>query len=112
MQEIVLVILAVLLIFYLFSTDNKKETIIWFQRPSCPHCSRMQGEWNKFLQSARIETPDIEIKEVNIEKDPQIARKYNITSVPFIIKIKPCGKQIVYDGDRTAETLLHFAKNA
>lgn len=113
MESIILVVLVVLILFYLFSgNSNKKETIIWFHRPSCPHCVRMQAEWDKFVQIAKIETPDVEIKEVNIEEDPQMAKRYDITSVPFIIKIKPCGKQMVYDGDRTAETLLHFAKNA
>lgn len=112
MEKIALAILAILLIWYLFSGNSKKETVIWFHRPSCPHCVRMQGEWNKFVKHAKQELIDVEIKDVNIEKDPETADKFQIESVPFILKIKSCGKQMVYDGDRSAKTLMDFAKYA
>ncbi len=111
-MEVILVILVILTALYLFYGKEKKETIIWFHRPSCPHCVKMQGEWNKFVKQANIDLQDVEIKDVNIEKDPVTAEKFHINSVPHIIKIKSCGKQIVYDGDRTAKTLMEFAKNA
>jgi glutaredoxin len=111
-MQAILFILTILVVLYLFSGNSKKETVIWFHRPSCPHCVNMQGEWNKFVKQANSELRGIEVKDVNIEKDPETANKFQITSVPFIIKIKSCGKQMVYTGDRTAKSLMEFAKNA
>lgn len=84
------------------------DTIIWFYMPGCGHCTKMEGEWTKFCSQL---PKHIRVKKIDITdpKNQKITMKYNVQGVPYIIRLCSNGSFSVYQGDRTAASLLLFA---
>ena len=105
----VIVSVAVLVIAYLIITDKKK--IIRFYSDSCRYCIESQAEWDKFCHHARH---DYEIMNVNTKaqcpKIRHLMEKYDVTSVPTIVKVSWWGSS-TYKGRHRAHDYLKFASD-
>lgn len=87
---------------YLFYTD-------W-----CPHCKTDRPEWDKFknsISSSGVNGVKIRFIEVNCEKDPGTAEKYEVEAYPTI-KLVYDGKVIEYDAKTEVDTLKEFVKSS
>ena len=81
--------------------------IIWFYRPGCGYCTRMNDEWEKFAAQA---PSYIQLYKINVSnpKYVQMANEYDVTGVPHIVKEKN-GRRTVFKGQRTASEFYKFA---
>lgn len=80
------------------------DRVILFYLPSCGPCRNFLPTWNKFFPP-----PSIKKEKIDSSIFYDIANSYNVKSFPTVLLIKN-GKQIVYKGDRSLESLRHFAK--
>ena len=87
---------------------NSKTTLYLFQRPDCPYCAKMEGQWNSVEQE--LKNSDIKVRNININesKNAQIKEDFNISTVPHIVKHKPNGEKVVYTGARTKKDILKW----
>jgi thiol-disulfide isomerase/thioredoxin len=85
-----------------------KCDVIWFFRDSCGYCKKMSSEWDKFVKMSPHYIRPVKI-DVSKPENFAIARKYNVNSVPYIVKIQK-GKSEVYAGNRTALEIMKWAK--
>lgn len=102
-----LLILIILIIYllYRYARKNKKIVIVWFYRPDCGYCTEMEDEWDNFTYNV---PSNVYVKKININKNRAIANKFNVSGVPYIIKIT--NKKITeFKGERTSDNLLKFA---
>jgi hypothetical protein len=82
-----------------------------FYSDTCPHCVNSKSEWMSFQRSAGW---NIMTHNVNVACD--LGDKYmselyaygGRSGVPKIVRVMPCGKIEIYDGPRTAESLLRW----
>lgn len=100
------IIIAILLIFLV--RYCKQRRVIWFYSHECIHCRRMHREWEAFENKAPF---NIKTEKIDVDKYPDMALKFGIKSVPYVIKVSPTGHNYVYRGNRTAEDLLQFARS-
>ena len=56
-----------------------KYSAVW-----CPPCALLTFVWNKVIEKYK-DNIDIKFIKVDIDQDPELAAKYNITSVPTIV---------------------------
>lgn len=106
--SIVVIMLLLFLIWFIWRCLSKP--VYWFYRDSCPHCINMKTEWNKFESQCWCSM--IQPIKINIA-DPanqSIADRYNIQSVPTIIKIES-GVAFEYKGNRTYNDIYKWACN-
>ena len=103
----VIVVLAVLVIAYMWL--DRPIHIIRFYSDSCKYCVNSQAEWDKFCSQTQS---GYKIINVNIKSQcpssRQLVEKYNVTSVPTIIKVTGMGST-TYSGDHTVDAYLKFA---
>ncbi len=86
--------------------------VIWFYRPDCGYCKRMEQEWARFESMCTTSLfPPIVVKKININ-DPlykDLAENFDVMGVPHIVKIGDNYRRKVYTGDRTAGDLYSWA---
>lgn len=92
--------------------NDKNATIIYFYTEWCPYCKKSRPEWNSFKELLQLQSfkETISLKEVDCDKNPEIADNYNIEGYPTI---KLIYKDEVYDYDAKPEskTLLQFVES-
>lgn len=109
MYELFVVILVVMLLFHILSSHLLKKHVkacklIWFFRPGCGHCTRMNPAWDEFVKQAPSE---VEVVKINTQENPDMARDFEVEGVPHIVKVTD-NVRVVYRGDRTAAGFLKF----
>ena len=110
----IVIILILLFIYVLFLLMLKKTQIIRFSKPTCKFCIESQPEWDAFKELALTKKLNIEIIDVDITNNSIHTRtwlaKYNVTTVPTIIKINMWGSY-VYNGPLNRNDYLNFITN-
>jgi len=94
--------------------DDSKKRVVLFYAPWCPHCkSMLEGDravWPAFANRFRRH-PMVRVDQVNCDEKPDLAQKYKIKGFPTVIMFHK-GKQYVYDGDRSLESLEKFVSES
>lgn len=89
---------------------SKKPVVVDFFAPWCGPCQVMLPKVDKLAEKFKEK---VQIVNVNIEKDPEIASKYSVLSVPTLIFFKG-GKPIDQAGfleeDQLSKKIKEFAK--
>lgn len=102
-------IIAILLIYYLYCN----KTIVYrFYRPTCGYCTSTQDDWDSFKFNgitSLIFGYDVNLDDED-EDNLKLARKYKVNSVPTIIAVLPDGTANVYNGNRSADDILAWAR--
>lgn len=85
---------------------SKSMTIIWFYRPGCGWCDKMNPEWERFEKMA---PSNLTLKKINTAEEQEMAEDFGVQGVPFIVKVVD-GKRKVFQGERSAENFMRFCK--
>lgn len=103
-------ILIVVLLVIIYHLNNKQHRLVvyWFHKPGCPHCDVMEEEWAKV--EGHMWQSGIVVKRVDTSKPEhsKVAKNFNITTVPLIVKIKPNGMRYKYEGKRKAPDMINW----
>jgi len=70
-------------------SEEKKPTFILLTMNGCGYCDKMKKNWDNIKSQMNV----IEMSEINLADHIDIAKKYNINSVPVIISPKETLKQ-------------------
>lgn len=103
--------IAVLDSHYLEGFMNKtinKKTFVFFKMNGCPHCEKMQGEWNKFVSNNRTGVPTMELE---ASANQKLAEKYGVQGYPTLLMVDANGVLANFEGERNAEAFETFATN-
>lgn len=90
-------------------TGAEKTKVIYYYLPGCGWCQKFMPEWDKFVELAKA--AGIETEKVNAQENAEEVTKKGINAFPTVHVVKG-GKATEYDGERTAEEILKFAKSA
>ena len=84
---------------------GKNGVLRFFHADWCPHCQKVKPEWDRLKKMYK---GDVALKEVDCSKDrPAIAKQLKVEGFPTFILSKN-GKNLEYDGERTASGLEAF----
>jgi len=91
---------------------NKIINIYFFFTTWCPYCKKARIEWDKFKENVNNnnlynEVYDINFKEIDCDKNTDLAKKFNIESYPTI-KLEKNGEIFNYDAKPTSTHLMEF----
>jgi len=91
--------------------NKDKIKIFNFNTSWCGHSVRFQPIWDQFTQ--QVVDANVEVIDVKCDNDEnaELCKKYDVPGYPSVLKVKPSGEVINYDGPRTVEGLLDFIKN-
>ena len=113
MDSVEAVVVAAIVLSLLYLVFRCYSTVIYrFYRPTCPACVNSQGEWNKFKSNCMLKL----IRPVDINREDgsehslKLAHKFKVETVPTVIKLDNEGGHSVYDGPRTADAYMVWAK--
>ena len=86
-----------------FTETEDKPTFRFFYVDWCPHCKQAKPEFKN------CSNPSVKFETINCEdpKNKELIQGYDIEGYPTIILDKD-GKQISYEGERTAEAMEQF----
>ena len=90
-------------------SSNENE-IIFFYVDWCPHCKTARPQWDavkKTYHGKQINNKVIYFKEINCEKNEDMADKYNVEGYPTIKLVKE-NEIVEFDAKPTEETLTQF----
>ncbi len=107
-----IIILAIIFLLLLRKCLSKK--VMWFYRPDCGYCQKMENEWKKVeIDSMFTLLPPIDAVKININEacNAKIAENYGVNSVPFIVKLDHNGIRDVYNGERKAKSILSWVNS-
>jgi len=85
--------------------NNSATTLVKFWAPWCAPCMMMKPVVERVLADLNNE---IELVDINVDEDPDMAREYNIRTIPTLILKR--GNQIIktLTGSATSEQLKEF----
>jgi len=66
----------------------KKLQVLDFYADWCNPCRAMLPAIEALMEEHNIEGSDIEIKKVNVDKEPELTEKYGIRSIPVLVFLK------------------------
>ena len=94
------------------NTNNNNATIIYFYTEWCPYCKKSRPEWNSFKELTELQSfkETLTLKEVDCDKNPEIADNYKIEGYPTI-KLIYNGEVYDYDAKPESKTLLQFVES-
>jgi thiol-disulfide isomerase/thioredoxin len=84
---------------------SSKREIIYFHMTECGHCKKFNPEWEKFVQGT--EMPN---QKINASSGDPLIDKLGVSGYPTVIVIEGGNKVETFEGERTSENLLAFAK--
>ena len=89
--------------------DVDEATLYYFYTTWCPYCKVSKPEWNKLKENSGgvIKSTRIIFKEVDCDKDNNLADKYEVTGYPTI-KLIYNNKIYNYDAKPSYDTLTEF----
>tara|TARA_Y100000591_G_scaffold331802_2_gene366871 strand:+ start:3711 stop:4313 length:603 start_codon:yes stop_codon:yes gene_type:complete len=92
-----------------YNDSNDKIMMMWFYTDWCPWCTKTQKEWDLFKEKIQKMDYDVEInfQEIDCEKNPEIADKYNIEEYPTI-KLLYKNDVYLYDANPDINNLIKF----
>ena len=90
-------------------SNNNTATLYFFFTTWCPHCKVARPQWEKIQQVTGGVVKDIQIifKEVDCDKNTEIADKFNVSGYPTI-KLVHNNKIYDYDAKPNVDTLTQF----
>ncbi len=87
--------------------EGHREMVL-FTMTGCSHCEALKPQW-ELLKNNYNNNSYFELKEVVVPERNDLAKKYGVTAFPTILGMKN-GKQVAkYAGDRSYQSLKHFA---
>lgn len=110
---IILSLGIVAIVFYLgkvkenFINGEKPKIVLYFTT-WCPHCKAFMSEWNKVTVAAA--SLGVSAVSIDGDKSKKLVAKKNIDGFPTI-RLEKDGKEIEYDGPRTADGVINFVKS-
>ena len=89
--------------------EEKIATMYFFYTNWCPLCKKARVEWDSFVNNTQgyVKNVNIVFKEIDCDKDTDVADKFNITGYPTI-KLVYDYKTFEYDAKPDKNTLIHF----
>ena len=85
-----------------------KPVVVDFWATWCGPC-RMIGP---VLEKIAAGDPDFKICKVNVDEEPELAKKFNVRSIPMLIVMKDGEQAAVTIGAQPESEILKFVKNA
>lgn len=97
------------------------KKLVLFYAPWCPHCTTIKGKegdqdsqvrspWGQ-LKAKYGQRPDLQMEEIDCDKQPEKASQYGIGGFPTIMLFTPRGQSYTYDGDRSVEDIERFVNS-
>tara|TARA_B100001123_G_C15066503_1_gene929841 strand:- start:103 stop:486 length:384 start_codon:yes stop_codon:yes gene_type:complete len=90
------------------SASSSGTKLINFFASFCPHSRRFRETWDEV--TPQLNAAGIETQLVDCDNDKDTCRQYEVPHFPYMIK-QSNGQTEVYNGNRTAEDVMSFAKN-
>lgn len=89
-----------------FSNGESATTrIVFYSMNSCPYCKKFQPEWEKLV--ARVTDEGIVTQKFTVDDDAEEVEKAKVDGFPTV-RIHMNGKEIEYEGERTADAIYTF----
>ena len=84
---VLLVILVILVVYYIRQNNENfsdRPTIYFFYVNWCPHCKTAKPKIKEF----KSKNPNVNVKEVDCDKDKELAKKFNVKAFPTVYLVK------------------------
>jgi thiol-disulfide isomerase/thioredoxin len=95
----------------ILTEEAQKEAVLYFFYTTwCPHCKKAKPEWQKIkdeYQDKPINNTRVIFREVDCDKEEEVADKFKVDGYPTIKLIKD-DQIIEYDAKPNYETLVQF----
>lgn len=106
---VLLVILVILVVYYVRQNNeafSERPTVYFFYVDWCPHCKTAKPKVKEF----KSKNPNINVKEVNCDKEKELARKFNVRAYPTVYLVKGEEKTELNEGI-SVKSLNNLVKN-
>lgn len=93
---------------------NDTADLYFFYTTWCPHCKKAMPVWEKFkekIQPTGVNGVKINFIEVDCDKDPDTASRFNVEGYPTI-KLSHNKKVVEYDAKPDIDTLNQFLQSS
>ena len=97
-------------------SKNNNIFVYFFYTNWCPYCKKARSEWSQFMEDTNNdkqlnEAFNIVFQEVDCDKEPDLAKQFNIQGYPTIKLVKD-NKIFNYDAKPDANNLTQFLKGS
>ena len=89
-----------------FQQNITKDCVLMLYSDNCGHCQTMKPAYAQAAKSVPM-TP---FYRLNIGKAMELAQEYHLSGVPWVARFSPNGNYVEYKGDRSANSLMEFAR--
>ncbi len=103
------VVLVILLLVHIYQMNSSR--VYWFYSPTCGHCQNMEAAWEELESTMLMMVKPVRIN-IKDEINRAMADNFGVDSVPTIYKVDPTGQRELYQGDRSPEDLVAWARKS
>ena len=87
-------------------------SLVQFHSPKCGHCNTLKPIWKAFVNKLKSECKDnLLVAKVRTDMMDRVNCDKNIPGVPTIYVLDKGKKKMEYEGERSKEALLEFARS-
>ena len=114
-DNILFVLLCAVIFYVVFNSQyysehfETKKTLTLYYAPWCPHCKPVKPLFED-LKTNYENNKDVKIQTINGDENPEVLKERGIKGYPTIV-LTVNGKDIIFEGERTAEKLQEFIQS-
>ena len=111
-DNILFVLLCAVIFYVVFNSQYYSEhfetekTLTLYYAPWCPHCKPVKP----LFEELKTKYENVKIQTINGDENPEILKERGIKGYPTIV-LTVNGKDITFEGERTAEKLQEFIQS-
>tara|TARA_Y100000389_G_C17287457_1_gene426208 strand:+ start:98 stop:607 length:510 start_codon:yes stop_codon:yes gene_type:complete len=91
-------------------SDGGNSKIVYAHMDGCGYCKKFNPVWDDFVSKMSSMGLSLETKKIEMNEDKEFMTEHGVSGFPTVLGFNNAGDKVMFDGERTVDALVSFAK--